>query len=255
MSDNETEREPLGRGESVYRAAEPAAMSFREDAGDHPVLEGRMMPYDEWTEVNSSVEGHFMERFVPGALAKTISERAARIRALFEHGRGFLHSQPIAEIEEMRDEPDGAYYRAGLLEGLPPLLVAGLRRGLYGSSIRFRALQGDKVRRPKASDHNPERLPEHTIREAQIMEFSVVTFPQYAGATASVRSITDELAAALLLEDPAKLLRMLEARQAEPQHAQETQPDEKSTVSERRRSTQPPRDYLRPEEGKPKWLL
>jgi hypothetical protein len=60
---------------------------------------------------------------------------------LFEHGMdAVLGRQAIAAIEEMGDEPDGAYYRARLLDGLPPLLVSGLRRGLYGSSVRFEPL-------------------------------------------------------------------------------------------------------------------
>jgi len=255
MTETDEQVEQLNGGETVARASEPEAMRLTETEGAAPVLAGRMMPYDEWTEVQSSIEGHFLERFAPGALTKTMQEQASRIRALFEHGLGFLDKQPIAEIEEMRDEPDGAYYRASLLDGLPPLLIAGLRRGLYGSSIRFRPVKAERVRIPKPSGHNPDRLPEVTVREAQLREFSVVTFPQYAGATAHVRSITDELAAVCLLDDPAVLLRMLDAKKAEPQHSQETQPAEQATVSERSRSTQPPHDYLRPEKGAPKWLL
>lgn len=197
-----------------------------------------------------------MERFAPGALAKTMKERAARIRALFEHGRGFLHSQPIAEIEDMREEGDGAYYRASLLEGLPPLLVSGLRRGLYGSSVRFRPIKTDRVRRPRASDLNPGRIEERTHREVQLLEFSVVTFPQYAGATAMVRSITDDLAAKMLLEDPARLLQIVQARQneeAEPQHSTEEEPSQDTLQVSRR--TQPTRDYLNPRKESPPWLL
>jgi HK97 family phage prohead protease len=173
------------RPKLVIRSAEP--VRFRED-GDGSTLEGRMVPYDEWTEINNSKEGHILERFAPGALARTISEHGARIRALFEHGEDKnIGRQPIAVIEDMRDEPDGAYYRASLLEGLPPLLVAGLRRGLYGSSIRFGAIRADRVRSPRRSSHNPDGIPEVTVREARVREFSVVTFPQYAGATAAVR--------------------------------------------------------------------
>jgi HK97 family phage prohead protease len=254
---SEHQLETLSGGETVYRAADPASMHLREEEGQQPILEGRMMPYDEWTEVHSSVEGHFLEKFTPGALGKTITERASRIRALFEHGRGFLDKQPIAEIEDMRDEPDGAHYRAALLDGLPPLLIAGLRRGLYGSSIRFRPIKWDRAKKPPAAEHNPDRLPEHTIREAQIVEFSVVTFPQYAGATAHVRSITDEVLAEKLLDDPKRFLEIIEARNkeetSEPQHPERETPE--APVSERGRSTQPQRDYLLPEKGEPKWLL
>jgi HK97 family phage prohead protease len=267
MGDDET-RETLGQGELVYRASDPEAMSFRDD-GDAAVLEGRMMPYDEWTEVNSAIEGHFMERFAPGALAKSMTERAGRIRALFEHGLdAVLGRQTIATIEGLRDEPDGAYYRATLLNGLPPLLVSGLRANLYGSSIRFAPLKWDRVRSPKASEHNPNRLPEHTIREAYIKEFSVVTFPQYEGATASIRSITDELAARQLAGNPARLLEILEELkdrheppndvgdndQDEPDHS-EPPAQADPAVGKGSRSTQPSRDYLQPKKEEPSWRL
>src|SRR5688572_4396690 len=99
MSVTETTTDDTQAGELVYRATEPAQMRLREEGDGAPVLEGRMMPYEEWTEVKSSVEGHFLERFAPGALGKTMKERAHRIRALFEHGLDFLGRQPIATIE------------------------------------------------------------------------------------------------------------------------------------------------------------
>jgi len=139
----------------VVRVADTdiAVMLFRDDsAGDGPVLEGRMVPYNEWTEVKSRAEGHFLERFAPGALvANTVSSTAKLIRVLFEHGMDTVFGrQPIASIEELRDEADGAYYRARLLDGVPPLLVAGLRRGLYGSSVRFEPIEQDRVRQNPA---------------------------------------------------------------------------------------------------------
>jgi hypothetical protein len=113
------------------RFSDTTEMLFRAAGDGGGVLAGRMMPYGEWTEVNSLKEGHFLERFAPGALAgNAIPAMAKRIRVLFEHGLDtVLGRQAIAAIEEMRDEPDGAYYRARLLDGLPELLVAGLRRG------------------------------------------------------------------------------------------------------------------------------
>jgi HK97 family phage prohead protease len=247
--------ESMGVGEFVYRATDPAAMRFREESDGGPVLEGRMMPYNEWTEIRSSVEGHFLERFAPGALAKTMSEQAARIRVLFEHGLDpLLGRQAIAEVGELRDEQDGAYYTAGLLEGLPPLLLAGLRRSLYGSSVRYRPVKGDRVRAPKPSEYNPEGIPEVTVREAQLREFSVVTFPQYAGATAAVRSLTDEVAAQQLIRNPTRFLELMQTpttTTTEPQHSDE----EPNEAPEPSRRTQPTRDYLRPEEADRTWRL
>lgn len=253
--------EVLDAGELVYRVSSPAEMHYR-DSGDGDsaaILEGRMMPYGEWTEVRSSVEGHFMERFSPGALAKTMSEQKSRIRVMFEHGFDrMLGRQAIADIQDFEDQPDGAYYRAGLLSGLPTLMVEGLRRGLYGSSIRFSPIPGkwDRVRSPRPSEHNPEGLPEHTIREARIKEFSVVLFPQYEGATAHIRSLTDEIAARQLLEDPTRLLEIIATSTTptdEPQHSDREEPEVQAPDSSR--STQPVHDYLKPEEDDLSWLL
>lgn len=253
-------------GELVYRATDPAEMRMREEPDAPPVLEGRMMPYDEWTEVNSAVEGHFLERFAPGSLGKTMRERAHRIRALFEHGLDFLGRQPIATIEEFDERDDGAYYEATLLRGLPDLLVDGLRHGQYGSSIRFRPVPGkwDRNRKPEASDHNPEGIPEHTIREAYVLEFSVVTFPQYEGATAHVRSLTDEVHARQLLGNPERLIEIIRAT-SEPQHSGREEPEPEpqedpaaappASVPQRSRSTQPTRKYLTPQEAEPTWRI
>lgn len=258
-NEHEAEVEAVNGGELAYRAIEPAEMHYRDEGEGSPTIEGRMMPYDEWTHVNSSVEGEFMERFAPGSLTKTMTEQATRIRMLWEHGLdAILGKQTIAAIESFREEDDGAYYRAGLLDGLPPLLVSGLKRGLYGSSIRFKPIKWDRVRFPKRSESNPDALEERTVREAFVRELSVVTFPQYSGATAHVRSLTDEIAAKQLLGDPSRLLEVL--RQAgdvtppaeEPQHSEQGEPLEAPEPS---RSTRPSRDYLRPQEGDPSWRL
>jgi phage head maturation protease len=54
------------------------------------------------------------------------------------------------------------------------------------------------VQRPKKTDWNPRGIPERTVQEARVMEFGPVTFPAYAGATAGLRSMTDEFLLATL---------------------------------------------------------
>ena len=46
--------------------------------------------------------------------------------------------------------------------------------------------------KPKVSAMNPRGLPERTVSEAAVREFGPVTFPAYEGATAGLRSMTDE---------------------------------------------------------------
>jgi phage head maturation protease len=66
-------------------------------------------------------------------------------------------------------------------------LVPTMRAGQLGSSFRFRVLREQRDDRPPRSHHNPERLPERTIREATVFELGPVTFPAYAWITAGVR--------------------------------------------------------------------
>ncbi len=174
-------------GGYVQRSLE-ATVHLRTEGSGAPLLEGRMVPYGEWTEINSRAEGHFLERFAPGSLGKALTQQAARIRVLFEHGLdATIGLQPIAAIEELRERPDGAYYRARLLEGVPKLVLAGLRSGLYGSSVRFSSVKTTRERFPRTSAHNPQGLEERTVCEAGIKEFSVCTFPAYANTAAQVR--------------------------------------------------------------------
>jgi HK97 family phage prohead protease len=152
------------------------------------ILEGRAVPYLEWTEVASYSEGHFLEQWAPGALRHVIeSGGVGRIKVLFEHGDDrMIGRQPIAKLTGLQEQDDGAYFRAELLSGLPPLIHAGLRRGLYASSVRFQPLDSTTEKFPQRSDWNPTALPEKTILEARIKELSVVTFPAYKGSTAQI---------------------------------------------------------------------
>lgn len=249
--------------ETYYRSAE---LAFRDDGDGPGIVEGRMVPYNQWTEIRSALEGHFLERILPGALTKTLKERAGKMRVLFQHGMESIGKSPIAALEEVRDEEDGAYYRARLLPSTPALIVDGLRAGLYGTSIAMRLpIRYDTTQRPKRSEYNPDGLEERSVMEASVKELSIVTFPAYEGATASVRSLTDELIVARLMDDPHHLLELVrnQSEEAAPPHPE---PDEEPTPEENRdepepveagRDTQPKpkKDWLSEKEVSPPWLL
>jgi len=171
------------------------------DAGDQaaglPTLTGRFAVFDTWTEIDSWIEGRFLERIAPGAFRKTFSENRAGIRVLFQHGHDpQVGDKPLGPIDVLREDDVGAYYEVPLLDtSYVRDLLPGLRAGLYGASFRFRVVREDIVQPDSASTGNPDRLPERTIREAKVMEFGPVTFPAYPDATAGVRSLTDEVLA------------------------------------------------------------
>jgi len=167
----------------------------REDAGRPPRLVGHFARFDTFNEIDSVREGKFMERIAPGAFKKTFAENKA-IKVLFQHGRDpSVGEQPIAKVVELREDKHGPYYEAELLEGVPPLVMAGLREGVYGVSYRFSVdpARDEYNPSPGKSPANPKGLPERTIRQAWVYEFGPVTFPADAGATVAVRSLSDEM--------------------------------------------------------------
>jgi len=178
---------------------------------DGKTLTGRLARAGEWAEIESVTEGHFLERNQPGAFKKTFAENYDKIRLLFQHGKDpDIGGKPIAEVRELGEDDEGPYYRAEILDGVPPLIVDGLRRGLYGSSHSFRVIREDWEPRPKAASHNPNGIPERTIKEAMVYEISAVTWPAYAGATASLRSMTDEFTLDSLTSNPTRLRELVD---------------------------------------------
>lgn len=207
---NKAQRHPPRDG--LVRAVLPG-MELREDPdGDGNTLFGHFARFNQWTEIDSIFEGRFMERVAPGAFKKTFRENRAGMRVLFQHGRDQqIGSKPLGPIEELKEDKEGAYYEARLMDtSYNADLLPGLRAGVYGASFRFRVMKEEIVDKPRASDDNPDRLPERTIKEAQVQEFGPVTFPAYATATAGVRSMTDDFLVALYRDNGEALRELIE---------------------------------------------
>ncbi len=170
------------------RAAGDAAPSA--NANGMPTFYGYFARFDEWTLIDSWYEGRFMERIAKGAFRKTLKENDQRV--LFQHGRDpQVGDKPMGVPEIKREDDEGAYHETPLFDTTYNRdLVPGLEAGVYGQSFRFSVLREDLNKEPGASDHNPEGLPERTIREARVPEFGAVTFPAYAGTDAGVRSVS-----------------------------------------------------------------
>lgn len=171
--------------------------------GNGSLLHGHFAIFDTWTEIHSWFEGDFLERLAPGAFKKTIKENRDAVRVQFDHGYDwYVGDAPLGPIEELREDDEGVYYEVPLLDTdynrdrILPLLAGRLMSGedrgsLLGASFRFRVVKDEWDAEPGKSDHNPDGLPERTIREVRLFEFGPVVFPAYEGATAKVRSLTD----------------------------------------------------------------
>ena len=210
--------------ETLIRAAYPAVEFRSADelraAGDSPpegelgVLRMLVSPVNEWAEINSQWEGHFLERFAPGAWAKTIRDHGDTVKSLFEHGFDpQIGNKPLGPIRLLEENDRGLYAEVGLLDtSYNRDLLPGLKAGLYGTSHRFRMMRELETKRPGSAPHNPRGLPERTVKEAQLKEFGPVTFPAYKGATAGVRSATDDFLARCFEAEPKRLRTMFEGR-------------------------------------------
>ena len=167
------------------------AMQSGISSEDGRTLTIRLAPADSWAEIESVTEGHFMERFKAGAYRKTMAENPPKI--LFQHGRDpQIGEKIIATTDETGEDAISPFARGQILDGVPELVVDGLRKGVYGSSHRFSVVRDEFNPKPKPSVHNPKGLPERTIAEARLFELGAVTWPAYAQASASLRSLTDE---------------------------------------------------------------
>jgi HK97 family phage prohead protease len=202
-----------------WRAAEP------DDSG-LGVMSGHFAVWDQWTEIDSAWEGHFFERLEKGAFARTIKARIDQFRVLFQHGQDpQIGDKPLGPIHELREDDSGAYYEVPLLDtSYNRDLLPGLRAGLYGASFRFQSVKEEFERSPKSGPHNPEGLPERTIKEVELFEFGPVTFPAYKGATAGVRSLTDEYFMSLIRQEPDRFRQLLATSSALPDAGPEAPP-------------------------------
>lgn len=173
----------------------------RADGGtDVHVMDGHFSVFGNWYEINSAFEGRFLERISPGAYNKTFKDDASRknagerIKCLLEHGHDpQVADKPLGVPRALEEDGHGARYEVPLLDtSYVRDLIPALEAGAYGSSFRFRVLQDEWVEEPERSDHNPNGIPERTIKEVKVMEFGPTMFPANSAASAGLRSTTDE---------------------------------------------------------------
>ncbi len=198
--------------ENLVRAVMPG-VELRDSKEGIGLLTGEFAVFNQWTEINSAWEGQFLERISPSAFNKTFDENRAGMKVLYDHGHDpQIGNKPLGSISELRATDTGAYYEVPLFDtSYNRDLLPGLKAGVYGASFRFKVMREDFVKAPERGEHNPDGLPERTITEARVMEFGPVTFPAYEGATAGVRSMTDEFIVSQIFGSPDRVRALLES--------------------------------------------
>ncbi len=143
------------------------------------------MPWNAWTIVRA--EG-LLERFSPGSFNRSIGRDLPRVRLLYEHGADArVGNRPLGRFSRIAEGPSGLEYAATLLDvDYVRQLEPALEAGQLGASVRFRLVREHIERLPRASELNPDRLPERTVLEAELVEISLGAMPVYAGATAEL---------------------------------------------------------------------
>lgn len=179
----------------IVRAVMPRATEMRAAKADGgmPTLVSRFSPYETWYEIDSIWEGRFLEQTIRGSFSKTMREQRGQVKILFNHGYDAqIGDKVLGAVDDLREDADSAVGESRLFDTTYNRdLIPGLEAGVYGSSFRFRVIRDEWNDEPGKSDHNPDGIPERTIKEVRLFEFGPVTFPANPDATAGVRCLTD----------------------------------------------------------------
>jgi phage head maturation protease len=152
------------------------------------VVEGLLVPYGEWLEVENSREGHFLETFAPGSLRKSFGF-LRRLKGYFDHGRSRLFgSAPVMQLQEAWETDAGAFFRASLLDGIPPFIIDGIKRGLYGASVGGEPIDVEVERFPQRSAFNPRGIEQRVYREVRVHDVSLTASPAYEASQVAMRA-------------------------------------------------------------------
>jgi HK97 family phage prohead protease len=203
------------QGQPVIRAIRQGIKLRAAGDSGMPTLHGHFAVFNRFTEIDSWMEGNFMERIAPGAFKKTFREQTPKV--LFQHGQDpQIGDKPLGPVEMLSEDSTGAAYEVPLLDtAYNRELIPGLEAGLYGASFRFSVVREEIDEEPEPSDDNPRGLAERTIKEARVMEFGPVTFPAYDDATAGVRSLTDRFLFDAIERDPTRARELMRAKEAD----------------------------------------
>ena len=202
MAGTEAPRENLVRSWSA-----PAELRAADGDVEEGILFGEFAVFNEWTEINSMWEGQFLERIAPGAFDRAIESGLERVKVLYDHGHDpQLGNKPLGPIRSVAATKRGMAYEVELIDTdyNNGFVKPAARAGLLGASFRFGVRSDEWAEPTRTTNHNPNRLPERTLTDVDLYEFGPVTFPAYAGASAGMRSRTDDFLLALL-QDPERV--------------------------------------------------
>jgi phage head maturation protease len=197
----------------VRATCAPGSIELRSNQSGGRTMFGHFARFDNWYEVRSTREGHFVERVAPGTFAQAFGEKRSQLRVMWDHGQDpTVGQKPLGDIVELREDREGPYYEVDLFDaGYVNDLVPAIRSEQTGASWRFSVPDGGDEwdDNPRPSEYNPDGLPERTIRHANVFEFGPVVWGANPVASSGVRSGTDDFVEHLL-NDPLFIARFTE---------------------------------------------
>jgi HK97 family phage prohead protease len=172
---------------SVTGTVEYRAMPLGDTVADSGKLSGVAIRFNSPTQIGDPQWG-FREEFAPGAFTKTLQERDVVLldnhdqsRPIARKSAGTLRVEQTEDSLRWNADPaDTSYARD---------VQANIKAKNYGGcSVGFRAIKEDWTDdegKPSDAYHGTRRI----VREAELPEFSVVTFPAYGDTELSARDL------------------------------------------------------------------
>ena len=171
----------MGRKRAIEHRVLPLDIELRAVDGLPGQLVGHAAVFNQWSTISDWFGDGWDESVAPGAFRKTIKE--ADIRALWNHDPNIVLGRNKAGTLELREDD------TGLLTTITPPdnewgrpIMDAVRRGdVSGMSIAFQVIK-EEWERPtkKPAADEPRERPKRTIKEAQLLDVSPVTFPGFS---------------------------------------------------------------------------
>lgn len=179
---------------SLITRATPVDLEVRGTSGR--TVCGICVPFDEPTEIRD-YEGTYSETIVRGAFARTIAERADKVKFLAHHDR---LAMPLGRAILLREDERGLYgeFKVSETQAGDEALALIKDGALDAFSIGFR---------PIRETWNMTRT-ERTHYEVALHEVSAVNFPAYAGA--EILGVRSQTVRKLSAESAKRRLRLLD---------------------------------------------
>ena len=165
-----------------------------EESDGEPKIEGYPAMFDKYSEDL----GGFVEKIAPGAFSKTLKD-GADVRGLWNHDQNYVLGRTKSGTLKLIQDKRGLYMvnRPPDTQWAKDLMVSIGREDVTQMSFGFWVIEEEWRNRK-------DKPPVRTLKEVELVDVSVVTFPAYPDTSVAVRSMKEWRKDAKPEEDPDK---------------------------------------------------